>query len=156
MQATLLADRCQRYHAAALARQVRSAQFRWDQWAEETLDHWTGRLGDDPAEAVRQLKRTGLGCRWLIGRWGHLVRELEGKGHWNPGECDEAIRLSGARHEPMDLRKSLTAWLLRLNNLLISPEPSAAHLKQLLGPVSMPPEARGTIPPTGSPTTRRA
>src|SRR5262249_7550193 len=80
VRATLLADRCHTFHAAALAKQVSAAQELWDHAREDEVERLKALLCDDPATAVRLLKRTAAGCRWLIGRWEALDAVFTKKG----------------------------------------------------------------------------
>src|SRR3954454_16817199 len=67
--ATLLSDRCQLAHDAALADQVDEAAKGWDHArCAEVADAWNG-LARDPKVAITSMQRTGHGCRWLIARW---------------------------------------------------------------------------------------
>src|SRR5258705_9786374 len=69
VHATLVSDRCQRAHDAALADQVDAAAVAWEQgrW-EQVAATWAG-LAKDPGATVAALERDGQGCRQMIGRW---------------------------------------------------------------------------------------
>ena len=99
VRATLLADHCHAAHHAALAKQVREATARWDADRDEEVARLTALLADDPATAVRLLRRSAAGCRWLIARWEELAGALKRRGSWAPAECEEATRLRGFRPE---------------------------------------------------------
>src|SRR3954470_11010363 len=69
VSATLLSDRCQLAHDAALADQVDEAERAWEHGrCAEVVEAWNG-LARDPKGAVAAMERTGHGCRWLIARW---------------------------------------------------------------------------------------
>src|SRR3954447_6668842 len=101
--------RCQRFQAAAVSDRVRSAADRWDHDREDQVDRLTPLLATDPAAAVRQLSRTGLGCTWLIGRWERLDALLGQEEGLNVGDRDEAVRLQGLAPDPDGLGPSLDA-----------------------------------------------
>src|SRR4051812_12276406 len=60
-------DRCRGTEAAALSRQVLRAGEDYDDALAEEVERLGDLLRDDPAGAVRQLRRSTAGCRWLIG-----------------------------------------------------------------------------------------
>src|SRR4051812_29481784 len=124
--ATLLSDRCHRYHQAALAKQVREAKLYWHQGREERVDALMDLMKTDPAGAVRGLVRTAHGCRELIERWERLDRLLAGQGHWHNPEVDEAIRLQGFYPEMLKLKECPPAWLTRLLAIGCHERPSTA------------------------------
>src|SRR4051794_12686832 len=144
--ATLLADRCQLAHDSTLADQVDEAAKAWDHArCAEVADAWNG-LARDPKVAVAAMEKTGHGCRWLICRWERLGRELELRGYWDRAECDEAVRLTGARPTPEGLREDLNAYLLVLSNLRCRPEPSEEAVAAMLAPECRPAEVAGREP----------
>jgi hypothetical protein len=99
VQATLLHDRCVQHHHAVVTKQVREAQEQWDRRQADEVETLKNRLDDDPAEAVRLLRRSSFGCAWLLGAWDQLDAELRTQGHWSPEALDQAFRLLGVRQE---------------------------------------------------------
>ena len=73
VRATLLSDRVDRYHAAALTKQVREAEAAWENAQGDRVGPLTKLLATDPARALASLKRSAPGCRYLIGRWKALA-----------------------------------------------------------------------------------
>ena len=69
VNATLLADRCEQFHAAQLDRQIREAPFECTNSRVDDLRRLDALLTRDPARAVGELRRTAHGCRWMIDRW---------------------------------------------------------------------------------------
>ena len=83
--ATLLSDRCQLAHDAALADQVDEAAKDWDRArVAEVTDAWNG-LAADPKRAVAAMERSGYGCRWLVARWERLGKRLDAPRLLGPG-----------------------------------------------------------------------
>ena len=121
--ATLLSDRCQKYHEAALAKQVRDADLAWEVGREEAVAALVVMLRTDPAAAVRGLTRTGHGCRWLIERWDDLLVALDEGGCWTGPESDEALRLQGYHPDGPRLKNCPDAWETRLLALTCHEDP---------------------------------
>src|SRR5262249_22149230 len=82
VRATFLADRAHASHAAAPSKQAREAPAEWDAQERNVVTSLTALLPSDPAEAVRLLKQSAAGCRWLIDRWEHLADALTAHGRW--------------------------------------------------------------------------
>jgi hypothetical protein len=95
VQATLLHDRCNRHHHALLTKQVREAQEQWDRRHLDEVEALKKRLDDDPAAAVRLLRRSSFGCSWLLECWEQLDVALKTQGEWSPDNLDLAFRLLG-------------------------------------------------------------
>src|SRR3954447_5105344 len=55
---TVQLRRCQRFHAAAVAEQVRNAEEEWDGEQEKQVETFKAMLKADPAGAMRGLKRS--------------------------------------------------------------------------------------------------
>ena len=147
VRATLLADRVDRYHAAELAKQVRSAVAKWDEWGKDDLAAAVRLLDTQPAEAFLRLNGTAAGCRWLIDRWKALGEALNANGRWTDGERDRAIQLLGADPRVSHAHLSLSGYKVRLHNELLQETPDAHELTWMLTPHRMPAEARGTYTP---------
>src|SRR3954470_2139580 len=71
-------DRCRAAEAAALTRRVLGAGDSYDDALADEVEQLSYRLADEPSAVVRQLRRSSVGCRWLIGRWGALADRLDG------------------------------------------------------------------------------
>src|SRR4051794_15548372 len=93
--ASIQRDRSRRYLTAALSEQVLNAEKRWDEAREDEVLALVKTLDKEPAAAVARLRRTGHGCRWLLGRWRGLADRLASPGGWRPADCLEAVRLQG-------------------------------------------------------------
>jgi hypothetical protein len=113
--ASLQRARSHRFLTAALTDQVRTAAKRWDEAREDEVLRLARLLVADPAAAVPALRRTGHGCRWLIGRWGRLAERLDAAGDdgWQPRDCLEAIRLQGHYADAEHLSGSSEASMTR-------------------------------------------
>jgi hypothetical protein len=114
VQATLLHDRCTQHHHAILSKQVREAQEQWDRRHSDEVEALKKRLADEPAEAVRLLKRSSFGCAWLLEGWAQLDDTLRTQGRWSPEDLDQAFRLLGVRpEEKKDYAAQLDPAVLR-------------------------------------------
>src|SRR4051812_18435169 len=98
--ASVQRDRSRRYLTAALSEQVLNAERRWDEAREDEVLALVKLLDKEPAAAVARLRRTGHGCRWLLGRWTGLAERLASPRGWRPADCLEAIRLQGQDADP--------------------------------------------------------
>src|SRR6516162_8315079 len=110
--ATLQAKRCARFHAEAVAEQVRSAQEDWFHTQEDEFAALKEQLQTAPAEAVRKLKRSTKGCRWLIAQWTQLLEPLDAGQFWVASEREQATRLCGELPDPAQYRTSHLAYYL--------------------------------------------
>jgi hypothetical protein len=142
-----MAERCQRFHAAVVSRQVRHASERWLNERADELRRLQSLLYQDPATAVHGLKRTADGCRWLIERWERLAQRLAENGYWGTDDRNEAIRLQGLRPDFEHLKHTLDAYLTRFFNLLCEPNPDETSIELLLHPDQMPDSLRAYYGP---------
>jgi hypothetical protein len=138
VRASLSLDRCRDQHTALLAKQVREAPHEWERARQEEVERLKDLLADEPAAAVRELRRSAHGCRWLLGRWYELDRILVRDGRWCGPERDEATRLLGHRPEVDRIVESETTFQTRLFNLLCHPEPSPVAIEWLCDPARRP------------------
>ena len=123
VRATLFADRCHRYHDAALAQQVRAARDDWSRRRAEEVAQAIALLKTDPAVAVRQLMSTSDGCAYLVARWEQLAESLAVKGWWVEVELAEALALQGFPNRLDMLVESPPAWTTCMFNALSHPQP---------------------------------
>ena len=131
VSATLLSDRCRKYHEAVLSKQVRDAEYAWDVEREEAVAALVVMLKTDPATAARRLVRTGHGCRWLIERWEDLLRVLDDRGEWTGPERDEAIRIRGFNPDGETIQECPDAWLILLLAMSCPENPSKVGIEWL-------------------------
>jgi hypothetical protein len=143
VQATLLADRVHKYHAAALSEQVNNALTDWEKNREETLEYFLGRLPQDPQNACLGLLASSLGCRWVIAQWERLQAILDTTGYWSEDERDEVVRLLGSRSEARYLKDSEHAWTIHLYHIICQPVLSQPALDELCSPQRVPGTLRG-------------
>jgi hypothetical protein len=144
--ATVQLKRCARYHAEAVAEQVRKAQEAWDHQQEDEVAELQELLKTDPATAVRRLKRSARGCRWLIHEWDNLRTTFLMDRLWGAGERDQAIRLLGARPDPENLYENVTAYFVRFHNVFSRREVSAEAADWITDPKRMPDTFRRSLP----------
>src|SRR4051812_31964420 len=137
-RASLSLDRCRDQHTALLAKQVREAPHEWERAKQDEVERLRELLVDDPAAAVRELRRSAHGCRWLLGRWYELDKILVRDGRWCGPERDEATRLLGHRPEVDRIVESEVTFTTRLFNLLCHPSPSPVAIEWLCDPARRP------------------
>ena len=130
VHATLLADRCQRFHAAQLEKQIHEAPFIRMNSRLDDITRLDKLLDTDPRRAVREFRRTAFGCRWLITRWQRLADALENNRCWETGDLNEAIHLEGLL--PHVWSVDADVYRLTLYTLLIHPDRPEDELKALL------------------------
>src|SRR4051794_35400401 len=116
VSSTVQSRRCERFQAAATAEQVRNAEEEWDHAQEQQVETFKAMLKADPAGAVRGLKRSALGCRWLIQEWQFLDSLLEKDGCWYANsDRDRALRFLALR--PEELTSDPDIYLFCLKNV---------------------------------------
>jgi hypothetical protein len=148
VRATLLADRAHAFHAAALSKQIREAPAEWDRAQDDVVTNLTALLPTDPAEAVRLLKQSAAGCRWLLGRWERLADAFTAHGWWAAEDRDEALRLRGSRPHIDWLRSDPDGYALRfLNQVCLEPTGPQKGVLALLDPNFMPAVLRADYGP---------
>src|SRR3954452_22445351 len=138
VRASLSLDRCRDQHTAWLAKQVREAPHAGENEKRDEVERLRELLVDDPAAAVRELRRSGHGCRWLLGRWYDLDAILVRDGRWCGPERDEATRLLGHRPDVERIVESEVTFKTRLFNLLCHPSPSPVAIEWLCDPARRP------------------
>jgi hypothetical protein len=143
VNATLLADRCDRYHTAALTTQIRNAPLLREYARENELDRLFEVLHSDPDTAVRDLGRTAYGCRWLLGRWTPLAEAFQKNHHWTDAERDDATLLF--RFKPSEARTNPEVYKLKLYNLLADGQAPDEVVDGLRDPYFVPLELAGVF-----------
>ena len=66
VMATVHHEHSKTYLTGTLGEQVRTAQRDYDQQQQDVVLHYVQLLTTEPATAVRRLKQSAAGCRWLI------------------------------------------------------------------------------------------
>ena len=94
---TWLLERTRRAIDAKLTTRVRKAAAEYDAALAAEVNRLVPRLPEDPAEVVRQLRRSSFGCRWLLGQWGLLGEHLKGHASLEPGMSVRGLLLLGRR-----------------------------------------------------------
>jgi hypothetical protein len=95
VRATIQLDRCARFQTATVSKQVRSAVERWSQRHEDAVERFVEMIGENPADAVRRLRRSSFGCRWLLEQWTELRNILEHDSRWAGADLRCAKLLGG-------------------------------------------------------------
>jgi hypothetical protein len=130
------AERLRRAEDQTLDVQVRAAELNFDAKQEEQVESLVATLKEDPASAIRGLRRTAAGCRWLLERWNDLKDELDDRGAWVASNRMLATRLQGLR--PEACREDEMAFLTRSWNVAAQPHRDQEGLDRLLEPTQIP------------------
>lgn len=72
----------------------------WDRDREDRVASLAGLLHDEPAEALRQLRRFSEGCDFLADAWEDLGDQLDRLGSWDDAGAALALRLLGLTGPP--------------------------------------------------------
>ena len=97
-------DRCERMERRYRERKRHRAELAWDQDRELEIEILGGQLARKPLEVVASLKRTTVGCDWLIGRWKLLEAAANPNGVWTADQARMAFDLLGMPVEFRDDR----------------------------------------------------
>ena len=131
--ACTLQRRCQRAYSALVAEQVLNAEADLEQAHEQQVDELTARFHTEPAAAVAGLRRTALGCRWLLARWTRLRDQLGWQGGLGGPDADDLLRLCGHRARYLAQRcPDPEAFELRLHCVLSAPGALPEALEAML------------------------
>jgi hypothetical protein len=72
------------------------AEVHWDDDLRLEAERLGGKLANRPAEVLEELRRSPVGCDWLISRWAMLARAAETNGSkWTPEQVTLAFDLLG-------------------------------------------------------------
>src|SRR5262249_38416649 len=80
--------------------QIRTARHRFDIEQEARVEAARKLFATDPARAALLLRRTAMGCRWMISRYIRLQSLLAGDGTLYGADRDELINLHGEEAFP--------------------------------------------------------
>ena len=149
VHATLMADRCNRYHTAAVAAQISEVPLRWETSRQDKLDRLAAKFRSCPVKTVRKLGRTARGCRWMIERWTALADAFKTNPGWTDSQLDDAMRLLG--YAPNSWRIEPEVYTLNLFNVLCYGEAMAHILPKILDAGQVPPELAGVYTPSSLP-----
>jgi hypothetical protein len=103
-------DRCRAAEAAALTRQVLKAGDELDQAQAGEVEQLVARLEREPAEVVRRLRQSSLGCLWLLGQWGELAERLRVWKCVEPSQRLHAIHLMGRHSVYVGHRRTIETY----------------------------------------------
>ena len=101
---SLRIDRGERMERRLRDRKSLRAELAWDEERKLEVEALGARLPSRPAESVAALRRTTVGCDWLIGRWTMLEKVAAG-GPWTPEQARLAFDLLATPPEFRDRRQ---------------------------------------------------
>src|SRR5690349_6160850 len=134
--ATVQFHRNVKIQAAELAKQANDAELRWERERDETVAELEALFEEDPATAVRELRRSAAGCRWLLEQWGDLAEVLDRDGcFYARPHLDLFTGLLG--FAPGKLGDENVFWI-HLANLAAQPEPHPEAVAWYLDPGRVP------------------
>src|SRR5437764_1622151 len=139
VRATLLSDRIDRYHCAALSEQIRDAERTYDRRYGADAEPAKALIYPerDPAEGLKQLAKLMAGCRAMLNRWNWYLKRLDDGGDPDDLGRDELMRMMGYGPDA-PLKNDPEAWTLRLLiALCYEPDPAPA-LAELFDPANQP------------------
>jgi hypothetical protein len=126
LHATVLQRRGERYYHAEIDKQVREAQRRFTAREHARVARRKTLLKTDPETAVRLLKESACGCRYLQSFWDSICLQFDRGEHWfSRSQADDALRLLGC--DPAD-EKDDNVYNFRMLNYAASPEATAAGI----------------------------
>jgi len=96
---TLRVDRCQGVESRLRDRHALGAELAWDDDRRREAEALGSRIGKEPGEVARALRRTPQGCDWLMGRWALLAHAADSQGRWTPAQAALAFDLLGTPAE---------------------------------------------------------
>lgn len=149
---TLLADRVDAYQTALLTRQVREAEHDFELQTQEEIERLVALRQVDPASAVRQLKQSAPGCRFLRDRWKQLGDRLATRGFWDDAERFEVLWNLGFSAEPADLAQNAVACMTNLFALICLKDVQPRRIAEAFHPNAMPTSVRVVFDPAQLPT----
>jgi hypothetical protein len=94
-KASVRLDRCGEKEGVEVAYKRFEAVERWEKSARESVTQTAAKLSQAPAETVRTLEETTLGCDWLLTRWEILVTSFAARGMFTEAEFTLAANLLG-------------------------------------------------------------
>ncbi len=124
-------DRCVRHEAAVLTRDILLADEVEEARRRMDVDDLVALLADDPASAVRQLRRSPEGIDRMMEIWADLRADLAGPGRilWFDPQRDRAAQLLG--HEYSHRRPTRADELYRSLVVESSPDREAARAEMI-------------------------
>ena len=120
---TIQANRYERVLTATITQQVANAQDQLQRQTEAQVAHFQALLPDKPIDAIEGLRRTSLGCSWLIGRWNHVREVLLTYGLLPYSDVCVMLLLSG-ESLPDDETFSTGDFWIRFHAVMCRPEHS--------------------------------
>jgi hypothetical protein len=124
--------------AATLKLAIRTVRRRFEIEQEDQVEEARNLFATDPARAVLLLRRTALGCRWMISRLSRLQSLLEQDGTLYGNDRNELIELHGAEAYSDTLFRSEGAYLTWLYCLLAEPAPAEEAIAEMGGELRLP------------------
>ncbi len=127
-----------RTRAALRAVWVRTAVLIHEQEEEDDMIRSLKMAGVSCADAMRNLKRSAVGCRWVIALWEKLEKMLAEDGTWYGSHRVDAIQLQGFSAGVDRLHLSEEAFTTWLDCLVAQPNPKQRDIDFILNPRRIP------------------
>ena len=97
-------DRAERIERRLRDRQALTAELAWDDDRRLEVEVLGRKIGARPAEVVEQLRRSPVGCDWMISRWAMLAHAADSGKPWTADQAALAFHLLGT---PPEFREGL-------------------------------------------------
>jgi hypothetical protein len=149
--AGVLQDRVLISKTEAINDRIRTARIRYDHAAEDSLQKAIDLLHCHPSKGVHQIKRSALGCRWLLLRYRRLAGLLERDQTLLGNDRNEFIALEGGEPYIDRLMDSEGAFLIWLFCEASKPETQPERMQALGDEAVMPVAMRDRDPHTWLP-----
>jgi hypothetical protein len=149
--AGVMQDRVLISKTEAINDRIRTARIRYDQAQEDALQEAIDLLHSQPAKGIYRIKRSAIGCRWLLLRYRRLLGLLERDGTLLGNDRSEYITLSGSEPYIDKLFESEDAYLIWLFCEASKPETQSERMQVLGDEAVMPIALRDRDPHTWLP-----
>ncbi len=91
-------DRAERMERRYRDRRSLKAELDWEDDRRLEVENLGAKIGLRPAQIVEELRRSPVGCDWLISRWSMLAHAADSKA-WTPDQTTLAFNLLGTPYE---------------------------------------------------------
>lgn len=140
-RARLLADRLDRYLAAAADQRMVDARLDLEDRRGAELDDRVHLWKSDPAAARAEFAESALGCDYVHQRWLKIGRKLDARARLSAAAAHEAVRLLGGKSGP-GLKDNPGAWEVRLLTTLLTGTAKSTAIARLFDPAVQPESLR--------------
>src|SRR5262249_26289841 len=135
-------ERCHRARATIRAEKARNADLTFDHAIEDEVERCKAIFHKDTDDAMKALRRTAGGVRYLLDRWAYLERRLKTDGSWAGRDRSEALWLQGMMHRIDLLQHSEDSYWIWVDCLAALENPRTQDIDQIYRLDAMPSSVR--------------